>query len=93
VTATRPTARDVTAEAAVDFVAYLGATRPLTVDLVRQWCHRGHVRRTGTAPSGRALYSTSDIVRHCERRGMFAERESSCHSVRGEACPEPDRQA
>lgn len=55
-------------------IAYLAAIDgpTLTVDQLRQWKHRGHIRRVGTDPSGYAVYDLNDVIRHAEQRGLFA---------------------
>lgn len=55
-------------------IAYIAAMEgpTLTVDQIRQWRRRGHVRRVGTDPAGYAVYDLNDVLRHAERRGMFA---------------------
>ena len=45
----------------------------LTVDQIRQWKRRGHVRRIGTDPNGYAVYDLDDVIRYVRDRGMFAK--------------------
>jgi hypothetical protein len=56
-------------------IAYVAACDgpTLTVDQLRQWKRRSHIRRVGTDPSGFAVYDLDDVLRHAARRGMFAQ--------------------
>ena len=55
-------------------IAYIAAVDgpTLTVDQLRQWRTRGHIRRVGRDPSGYAVYDLDDVLRHAERKGLFA---------------------
>ena len=56
--------REGTAAFAIAYIYKMtdGATT-LNVNQIRVWAHRGHVRRTGTDPSGFAIYNLDDIIR------------------------------
>lgn len=62
--------RHVTAHFAGWYVAYHGGTH-LSVNLIRQWTHRGHVNRVGTDDDGYALYDLSQICAHARLRGYL----------------------
>lgn len=68
------TGRVGTATFVIAYVAACCDGPTLTVDQIRQWRCRGHIRRVGTDPSGYAVYDLDDVIRHAERRGMFASR-------------------
>ena len=40
-----------------------------SIDVIRQWRHRGHVRRVGTDEHGLALYDLNDIIATVKRLG------------------------
>lgn len=71
--------RHVPAALAAAYLAYLAMPFPaearavVTVDLIRSWAHRGHVRRVGTHPvTHHALYDLEDIMRRARDRGLLA---------------------
>lgn len=71
--------RHVPAALAAAYLAYIAmpfdgeAKAPVSVDLIRQWHHRGYVRRVGTHPITRhALYDLEDIMRRAHDRGLLA---------------------
>ena len=72
--------RHVTAALAAAYLAYVampfgGEARDevVTVNLIRSWAHRGHVRRVGKHPvTHHALYDLEDIMRRAHDRGLLA---------------------
>jgi hypothetical protein len=76
--------RHVPAALAAAYLAYIAmpfggeAREVVTVDLIRSWAHRGHVRRVGTHPITRhALYDLEDIMRRASDRGLLASSTTS----------------
>lgn len=63
--------RTGTAAFVIVYIASIGGPT-LTVDQLRQWKRRGHIRRVGTDPSGFAVYDLDDVLRHAEKNGLFA---------------------
>lgn len=61
--------RHVTAQFAGVYLAAMGVDRPPSIDVIRQWRHRGHVRRVGTDEHGLALYDLNDILATVKRLG------------------------
>ena len=84
--------REVTAGFAVAYIAHIGGTRTLTVDQIRQWCHRDKVARLGTHRDRNghryATYDLNDIIARCIELGYLPDESQVCHSVCGEACPD-----
>ncbi len=63
--------RPATAHFAGFYLGWLGADPAPSVNLIRQWAHRGKVRRVGTDEWGYALYDLTDIVEHARLRGYL----------------------
>lgn len=61
--------RHVTAQFAGVYLAAMGVARPPSIDVIRQWRHRGHVQRVGTDEHGFALYDLNDIIATAKRLG------------------------
>lgn len=74
VTETRPPAGAGRTGTAAFIIAYIAAVDgpTLSVDQLRKWCQRDHIRRVGTDPSGFAVYDLDDVLRHADRKGLFA---------------------
>lgn len=64
--------RHVTAAFAITYIAYCtDGYLTLSVNLIRTWTTRGHVRRVGTDPDGFALYDLDSLVGYIESRGLL----------------------
>lgn len=63
--------RRVTAHFAGFYLGWLGAVPAPSVNLIRQWAHRGKIRRAGTDEWGYALYDLTDVVEYARHRGYL----------------------
>lgn len=62
--------RHVTAHFAGWYVAYMGG-RHLSVNLIRQWAHRGHITVVGRDSDGFTLYDLATVMDCARARGYL----------------------
>lgn len=77
--------RWVTAHFIGFYLGWIDASPVPSVNLIRQWAHRGKIRRGGTDEWGFALYALTDAVEYARQRGYLDAAMAS--AARGEdAC-------